>query len=99
MDVDRALVDIDVAAPHTVEQLFAGKYPPRPLHEKFEEAKLGGTQIDGPAGARDALFFAIELEIADHQHHRNAFGTGTPQERSDPRQQFGDRERLDDVVV
>ena len=79
MHVDRALVDIDVAAPDAVEQLLAGKHPPRPLHQIFEEAELGRAQIDRLAGARDALLLAIEFEVADRQHQGNAFRTGAPQ--------------------
>src|ERR1700728_1849804 len=39
MDVHGALVDIDVAAPHPVEQLLAAKDPARTFHEKFEQAE------------------------------------------------------------
>src|ERR1700724_309218 len=40
MDVDGALVDIDVAAPHAIEQLLAGKYPAGALHPIFQQAEL-----------------------------------------------------------
>src|SRR5215472_17721850 len=58
MDVHRALVDIDVAAPNAIEQLLAGKYPSGPLHEKFQKPEFGLTEIDRPARARDALLLA-----------------------------------------
>src|SRR5262249_59761756 len=35
MDVDRALVDIDLAAPHAVEQLLAREHAARPLHHEL----------------------------------------------------------------
>src|SRR5262249_49125987 len=44
--IDRPFVDIDVAAPHTVEQLLARKHPPRTLHQKLEQAKFRGTKAD-----------------------------------------------------
>src|SRR6202035_5627722 len=40
MDVDGALVDIDVAAPHLVQQLLAGKHPAGAFHQEFEQAEL-----------------------------------------------------------
>src|SRR5215212_1687502 len=36
MHIDRALVDIDVAAPDAVEQLLAAEYPPRMLQKKLQ---------------------------------------------------------------
>src|SRR5258708_39715403 len=37
MDVDGALVDIDLRAPHRVEQLGARKHPAGPFHQEFEQ--------------------------------------------------------------
>src|SRR5262249_46475719 len=79
MNVDRAFVDIHVAAPHAVEQLLARKYTPGPLHEKFEQAKLGRTEIDRATRPRDALFLAIEFEIADGKHEGDAFRASAAQ--------------------
>src|ERR1700731_2919238 len=39
MDVDGALVDIDVAAPDLVEQLLAGKHPAGAFHQEFDQAE------------------------------------------------------------
>src|SRR5581483_3242624 len=36
MDIDGALVDVDVAAPDTIEQLRTGESPAGTLHEKFQ---------------------------------------------------------------
>src|SRR5579862_1959787 len=69
MDVNGALVDIDVAAPHAVEQLLAGKHPAGAFHEEFEQAELGRAEIDRAGRSRHALLFAIELEVADVEHH------------------------------
>jgi len=57
MDVDGALIDVDVAAPDAVEKLLAGKDAAGPLHQEFEQAIFGRPEIDRMAGARDALFF------------------------------------------
>src|SRR5580658_3293516 len=52
MDVDGALVDIDVAAPDAVEQLLAREHPAGTLHQKFKQPELGGTEVDRAARAR-----------------------------------------------
>ena len=49
MDVDGALVDIDLGAPDAVEQLLAREHAARPLHQKFQQAVFGRPQIDGAA--------------------------------------------------
>src|ERR1700684_1382903 len=69
MDVDGALVDIDVAAPHAVEPLLAGAHPGGALHQEFEQPKLGRPEIDRAGRARHALLLAVELEVADVEHH------------------------------
>src|SRR5260221_129680 len=53
MNVDGALVDVDVAAPDTVEKLLAGKDAAGALHEEFKQAIFGRSEIDRMAGARD----------------------------------------------
>src|SRR3954451_24662442 len=63
MHVDGALVDIDVASPDAVEQLLAAEHPAGTLEEELQQAVFGGSQIDRPAGARDAAFFAVKLEV------------------------------------
>src|SRR5580704_9648587 len=58
MDVDGALVDIDVAAPYPVEQLLAREHPAGTFHQKFEQAELRRAELDRPSRARHALFLA-----------------------------------------
>src|ERR1700722_14610796 len=99
MDVDGALVDIDVAAPYPVEQLLAREHPAGAFHQEFEQPELGRAEIDRAGRAGHALFLAIELEIADVEHHGDPLGAGAAQQRADARQQFRHRERLDDIVV
>src|SRR4051812_33675436 len=55
MDVDGALVDVDLAAPDAVEQLLAREHAAGPLHQELEQAIFGRSEIDGAAAARDAL--------------------------------------------
>src|SRR4029453_13366727 len=49
MDVDGALVDIDVAAPDAVEQLLAAEDAAGMLQEKLQQAILGRAEIDRAA--------------------------------------------------
>src|SRR6476619_5688627 len=56
MDVDGALVDIDVAAPDAVEQLFARKHAAGTFHQELEQPVFSWTEIDGATGARHPLF-------------------------------------------
>src|ERR1700731_966786 len=58
MDVDGALVDVDVPAPDTVEQLLARKHPARVLHQEFEQAEFGRPERNVAAGARHPLLLA-----------------------------------------
>src|SRR4051794_31699497 len=63
MNVHRALVDVDVAAPDAVEQLLAAEYAARVLQEEFQQAILGRSEVDEPACARDPALFAIKFDI------------------------------------
>src|SRR3954451_20508644 len=64
MNIDRALVDVDVAAPDVVEQLLAAEYAAGVLQEEFQQAILGRSEVDRPARTRDAALFTIEFDVA-----------------------------------
>ena len=59
MHVDRALINVDVGAPHPVEQLLAREDTARALHQELEQAIFGRAEIDGAAGAHDAFALAV----------------------------------------
>ena len=99
MHIDGTFVDVDVAAPHAIEQLLTGEHPAGTLHQKFEQPEFRRTEIDRTARARHPFFLAIKLEIADRQHRRDPFRTGTAQQRTNARQEFRYREWFDDIVV
>src|SRR5215813_14163691 len=44
--VNGALVNVDLIAPHAVEQLAAREHPPGRLHEELEQPVVGGAQMD-----------------------------------------------------
>src|SRR6516165_4418776 len=47
--VDSTFIDINVAAPYSVEQLFARKHPARALHQEFQQAEFGRPEVHGAA--------------------------------------------------
>src|SRR5712691_903734 len=67
MDVHGALVDIDLAAPHAVEQLLAREHTAGALHQELEQTIFGRTEVDRAAAARDPLLLAVDLEVAEGQ--------------------------------
>src|SRR5262249_35486391 len=99
MHIDRSFIDIDVRAPDAIEQLLAREYASRPFHQEFEQPVFGGPKVDRAAVARNSFLFSIKLDVANAEYGRNALRIGPAQQRAYPRQQFGDRERLYDVVV
>ena len=64
MDIDGALVDIDVAAPHRIEKLRARIDAARILHEVLEQAEFGGRQGDVARRAGDPPGAPVERNIA-----------------------------------
>ena len=52
MHVDGARLDIDVLAPHRVEQLLAREDAAGMLHEVAQQAELGRAEMDRLAAAR-----------------------------------------------
>src|SRR5579883_1933416 len=99
MDVDGALVDIDVAAPDAVEQLLAREHAARMLQEELEQAIFGRPEIDRTARTRHAALLAVELDVAIGEHGGETLGACAPQQAFHASEQCGHRERLDDVVV
>src|SRR5215216_2589656 len=99
VDIDGALVDVDVASPNAVEQLLARKYPAGTLQQKFQQTKLGRPQLDLAAAAKDATTVAVELDLAGAEDARNPLRLGAPQQRANARDQLRHGERLDDVIV
>src|SRR5262249_31909301 len=57
--VNGALIDIDVAAPNAVEQLLAREHAAGALHQKFEQAELGGSEWNLAAAARDPFLLPV----------------------------------------
>src|SRR5262245_46112562 len=76
MDVDGALVDIDVRAPDSVEQLLTREHPARPLHQELEQPVFGRAEVDGASGAGDPLLLPIDRDVAELEHVGHPLGGG-----------------------
>jgi hypothetical protein len=65
VNIDRAIIDIDIVTPDAIEQLLTGIDPPRRTHQKFQQAELGRSKVDLAVLAPNAVGFAVEFDIAD----------------------------------
>src|SRR5690349_3952688 len=83
MDVDGALIDIDVAAPDRIEELGAAIDAARALHEIFEQAELGRRQSDVAGGAGDAPCAPVERDVAGLETLGDGIGIDAAQDRLD----------------
>src|SRR3546814_10200170 len=99
MDIDGALVDIDVVPPDPVEKLRAGEDAAGRGYQELQKTKLGRAEAHFAALAMDAVGLAVELYIAAFQHRRKNLGARPAQHGFHTRHQFGRREWLDDVIV
>src|SRR5437899_976518 len=80
MNIHSALVDINLGAPNTVEQLLAREHPAGPLHEEFEQPIFGRAEINLAAGARYPFLLAVEFDVTVAQHVGNALRRGAAQQ-------------------
>ncbi len=67
MDVNRAQLDIGVAAPDAVEQPLSQKHPARMGKEMAQQAELGRTEIDRLTGAPYLVGGGIHFDVAVDQ--------------------------------
>src|SRR5437763_16862523 len=99
MDVDGALVDVDVSPPHAIEQLAAVEYTAGTLHQEFEQTELGRPEMDVAPAARNPPAVTVELQIPGSEHVRHPLGFDAPQQRANTCNELGGREWFDDIVV
>ncbi len=97
--VDGALVEVDVAAPHLVEQLGAGVHALRMVHEEIQQPKFDPAQRHLAGAGGDALGAGVEPQ-AGHLHGIGGRMRRAPaQQGVHARDQFARAERLGDVIV
>src|SRR5712672_2063807 len=88
VDVDRALVDIDIAAPDLVEQLLAREDAAWVFQQELEQAKLGRPERHLAARARHPLGVTVELDVTGSEQRRDPLGLGAAQQRADAGEQL-----------
>src|SRR5262249_3933450 len=90
---------VEVQIPYMLQQHRSRNDPAVIANEVLENLKFARQQLDffAPAGRRSR--YEVELEVADAQHRFLDDGRTAPGERLDPRQEFREGKRLDEVIV
>ena len=99
VDVDRAFLDVNVLAPHVVEQALARMHAFRMGHEEVQQAEFGRAQGQRfPAGG-DPVAGRIQLQPVEFDGGLAGVRGAAPQQRLDARDEFAGREGFGEVVV
>src|ERR1700733_7936043 len=98
LDVDDIRLGHEVEIPAVLEQHRPGHDLPGPAHKIFEQCELPRQQIDQLAVATDGSLNKVHLE-GPNPHSSEPRVASAPQEGFDPRRQFSDVERLDEIIV
>ncbi len=65
MYIHGAVINVNVCAPDTIQQLAAGEYASRCHHEIFKQTIFGRAQMHFLVFAIDAVLLTVENEITD----------------------------------
>ena len=98
VDVDDVGLRQKFVVPDVLEQHRASDDLVGPAHEVFEQLELAWQEIDAPVAAPDRALDEIHFEWAGAQAGRARIGDA-PRQRLDPRRQFAQFERLDEIIV
>jgi hypothetical protein len=95
---DRGGERVGHLVPHPLQQLLGGDYPAAGGEQAFEDGELFRAQLQPSAGAERHPAVRVEdhLPVVEHRRHR---GRGPPRQGADAGDQFGEIERLGQVVV
>src|SRR5438128_2369289 len=99
VDVHGPRLDINIMAPHRVEQLLARKDPPGIPQQMAQEAEFRRAEMDRLARARHPVRGEIHLYIGEMQHLLPGTRLSAPDHGAQPGDEFARAERLDDIVV
>ena len=64
MNVDRALVNVDIPPPDTVKELLARENPPGAQHQKLKQTELGRAEMELRASTMYPAIASIELYVS-----------------------------------
>ena len=94
MDIDRPRLDIGVASPDAVENLFAGEDPPRVFEKEPQQPGLCRPDVQLSILAPHTVGREIHGQVREAQHLVGGHWTGSPQHRADAGDQLGRRNGL-----
>src|ERR1700736_2996945 len=98
IDVDDVGRGIEMQIPDMLQQHRPRHHVALVADQIFKHLEFARQQLDRPAAAIDRAGDEVELEVADAQDRLLDHGRAAPRERLDARQQFDERERLDEVI-
>jgi len=64
VNVDRALVNVDITSPYAVEKLLTREHAARRLHEELHQLELCRPELDLAARPPHPVGLAIEIDVA-----------------------------------
>src|SRR5579872_1244591 len=99
IDVDDVGGRVEIQVPDVLQQHRAWHHLALVAHQIFQHLEFARQQFDLFAGAVGGAGHEIEFEVADAQHGFLHHGGAAPRQRFDARQQFGEHERLDQIIV
>jgi len=81
VDINGALFNIHVTAPHLIQQLGPSIDPFLVRHKELQQAIFGGADIQHAMGGGDAVANRVQGKAVDFNRGFNAGGRGTTQYR------------------
>src|SRR5271165_3816665 len=99
MDVNDVCLRLEVIVPDALQQHRPRHDLAGMAHQIFKQSELARLQIDLLPGAAHISRSQVHLQIADHERCRLALTLITPRQTLDAGQQFGEDERLCQVVA
>src|SRR6266446_10037076 len=97
---DHAGLRIEMNSPHIFQQHAPREHPIRISREILQQAKFLRQQLNVLPGAHDGSLQQVQLDRSHAQPGRRLLRVARPaRKHPDPRQQFRERKRLDQVIV
>jgi hypothetical protein len=96
--LDHVGVAVEVHVPHLLGQRGAREDLPAPAQQHHQQRELLGRELEPRAVAKALAADQVDLQVGQPQHRR-FLRLAAAQQRLHARQQFGEGEGLDEVVV
>src|SRR6266700_540246 len=99
INVDDVGRGIEMEIPHVLQQHGARHDAALVANQIFEELKFARKQVDALGVSVSRPRHEVELEVADTQYRCLDDRVAAPSKRLDAREELGERERFDEIVV